>query len=278
MPAVVLLVVLRGVGCCAARRRGSAGATARADDHRRRRDDVGRGAGGLGDDAAGRPALPARRQRHVHRVVSDGRRRDVHVLQRRRLLLRREPRAAAVRLPGAAADLRATGLILRLGSPGDGSPELLGPYYKKLPGPSTPPPYAASHRYELSFTAGNGGRLLMAVARDPNSTYAGTLGVELWGQPVAGDGSTGPSGNTSPDLQDLLNNPEGCAVPLATPIGARAASGSSSCRARHRRGHLPAAPARPHVEPPGPDRRSSSPATRRSCRRRSCRRRSARRP
>ena len=34
-----------------------------------------------------------------------------------------------------------TGLILRLGSPGDGSPELLGPYYTKLPGPSTPPPY-----------------------------------------------------------------------------------------------------------------------------------------
>ena len=47
-----------------------------------------------------------------------------------------------------------TGLILRLGSPGDGSPELLGPFYTKLPGPSTPPPFAASHRYELSFTAG----------------------------------------------------------------------------------------------------------------------------
>ena len=115
-----------------------------------------------------------------------------------------------------------TGLILRLGSPGDGSPELLGSYYKKLPGPSTPPPYAASHRYELSFTAGTGGRLLMAIGRDPGSTYAGTLGVELWGQPVPGDGSTGPSGDASPDLQDLLNNPEGCAVSLATPISARA--------------------------------------------------------
>ena len=118
-----------------------------------------------------------------------------------------------------------TGLILRLGSPGDGSPELLAPYYKKLPGPSTPPPYAASHRYELSFTAGTGGRLLMAVARDQNSTYAGALGVELWGQPVPGDGSTGPSGDASPDLQDLLNNPEGCAVSLATPIGAPAGVG-----------------------------------------------------
>ena len=118
-----------------------------------------------------------------------------------------------------------TGLILRLGSPGDGSPELLGPYYTKLPGPSTPPPFAASHRYQLSFTAGRGGRLLMAVARDANSTYAGTLGVELWGTPVPGDGSTGPSGDTSPDLQDLLNNPNGCAVNLARPIGAPAGVG-----------------------------------------------------
>jgi hypothetical protein len=117
-----------------------------------------------------------------------------------------------------------TGLVLRLGSPGDGSPELLAPYYKKLPGPSTPPPYAASHRYQLSFTAGTGGRLLMAVARDPNSTYAGALGVELWGTPVPGDGSTGPSGGTSPDLQDLLNNPD-CGVSLATPIGAPGGAG-----------------------------------------------------
>lgn len=118
-----------------------------------------------------------------------------------------------------------TGLILRLGSPGDGSPELLGPYYKKLPGPDTPPPYAAGHRYQLSFTAGRGGRLLMAVARDANSTYAGTLGVELWGTPVPGDGSTGPTGGFSPDLQDMLNNPNCGGVPLATPIGAPAGRG-----------------------------------------------------
>ena len=110
-----------------------------------------------------------------------------------------------------------SGLMLRLGSPGDGSPELLGPFYRKLGGGAAPP-YAANHRYELSFTPPFGGRLLMAIARDPLSTYSGTLGVELWGQPVAGDGSTGPSGGTSPDLQDLLNNPDGCAVSLATPI------------------------------------------------------------
>ena len=118
-----------------------------------------------------------------------------------------------------------TGLILRLGSPGDGSAEPLGPYYEKLPGPDTPPPFAAGHRYQLSFTAGRGGRLLMAVARDANSTYAGALGVELWGTPAPGDGSTGPSGpGSSPDLQDLLNNPS-CGASLASPIGAPAGVG-----------------------------------------------------
>jgi hypothetical protein len=111
-----------------------------------------------------------------------------------------------------------SGLTVRLGSPGDGSAENFRPFYAKLGSTTTPPPFVASHRYELRFTPPFGGRLLMAVTRDPNSTYSGTLGVELWGQPVPGDGSTGPSGATSPDLQDLLNNPEGCAVSLATPI------------------------------------------------------------
>ena len=118
-----------------------------------------------------------------------------------------------------------TGLVLRLGSPGDGSAEPLGPFYRKLPGADTPPPFAASHRYQLSFTAGRGGRLLMAVARDANSTYAGTLGVELWGTPVPGDGSTGPSGaGPSPDLHDLLNGGN-CGASLASPIGAPAGVG-----------------------------------------------------
>ncbi len=126
-----------------------------------------------------------------------------------------------------------TGLVLRLGSPGDGSPEPLGPFYKQLPGPDTPPPFAAGHRYQRSFTAGRGGRLLMAVARDPNSAYAGTLGVELWGTPVPGDGSTGPSGaGPSPDLQDLLGNPNCGGVPLATPIGAPAGVGFVALPAR----------------------------------------------
>ena len=115
-----------------------------------------------------------------------------------------------------------SGLTVRLGSPGDGSPENFRPFYTKLGNTTTPPPFMASHRYELRFTPPTGGRMLMAVTRDPNSTYSGTLGVELWGQPVPGDGSTGPSGDTSPDLQDLLNNPEGCAVPLATPISTAA--------------------------------------------------------
>ena len=111
-----------------------------------------------------------------------------------------------------------SGLMVRLGSPGDGSAENFRPFYTKLGNTTTPPPFAVGHRYELRFTPPFGGRLLMAVTRDPNSTYAGTLGVELWGEPVPGDGSTGPSGDFSPDLQDLLNNPEGCAVSLATPI------------------------------------------------------------
>jgi hypothetical protein len=113
-----------------------------------------------------------------------------------------------------------SGLTVRLGSPGDGSPELMRPFYTKLSS-AGPPPYVESHRYELSFTPASGGHLLMAIPRDPNSAYSGTLGVELWGQPVPGDGSTGPSGGTSPDLQDLLNSPD-CGVSAATPIAAPA--------------------------------------------------------
>ena len=37
------------------------------------------------------------------------------------------------------------------------------------------------------------------------------------------DRAVGPG--SSPDLQDLLNNPNGCGVPLATPIGAPAGVG-----------------------------------------------------
>lgn len=117
-----------------------------------------------------------------------------------------------------------SGLTVRLGSPGDGSAENFRPFYAKL-GNTSAPPFAAGHRYELRFTPPVGGRLLMAVTRDPDSTYAGTLGVELWGTPVPGDGSTGPSGSgPSPDLQDLLNSGD-CGASLASPIGARAGVG-----------------------------------------------------
>ena len=150
-----------------------------------------------------------------------------------------------------------TGLILRLGSPGDGSSEPLGPYYEKLPGPGTPPPFAASHRYQLSFTAGSGGRLLMAVARDANSTYAGTLGVELWGTPVPGDGSTGPSGgfvarSAGPAQQpELRRRPPGHPDRRARRCRVRGAGAADA-----RCGHLPAAAARPRLEPAGADPRS----------------------
>ncbi|HEX2771608.1 MAG TPA: hypothetical protein VHN18_04155 [Micromonosporaceae bacterium] len=118
-----------------------------------------------------------------------------------------------------------SGLMVRLGSPGDGSAENFRPFYTKLGNTTTPPPFMASHRYELRFTPPFGGRLLMAVTRDPNSTYSGTLGVELWGTPAPGDGSTGPSGSgPSPELQDLLNS-DNCSVSLASPIGAPAGIG-----------------------------------------------------
>ena len=116
-----------------------------------------------------------------------------------------------------------SGLMVRLGQPADGSQENFRPFSTKLGGEPAPP-FAVSHRYEVRFTPPFGGRVLMAITRDPVSTYSGALGVELWGEPVAGDGSSGPSGDTSPDLQDLLNGHD-CSSSLATPIGARAGAG-----------------------------------------------------
>jgi hypothetical protein len=117
-----------------------------------------------------------------------------------------------------------SGLMLRLGEPGDGSTENFRPFYAKL-GSGAPPSFAADHRYELRFTApiGGGGRLLMSITRDPASTYAGTLGVELYGP--ASDAATGPSSGRSPDLQDMLQQENSCGVSLATPIGAPAGVG-----------------------------------------------------